>query len=86
MNISYPQCGVGNRVTIIQRHNRRILNLDELMEASRSAGYSNTQTVMFEEMKVVDQMRAAYCTDVLVGIQGKDGVTLLWFRIQYNHG
>ena len=71
MNISYPQCGAANRVTIIQRHHRRIINLEELIEASRSAGYNNTQTVTFEEMKVVDQMRAAYCTDVLVGIQGK---------------
>ena len=40
------------------------------MEASRSAGYSNTQSVTFGEMKLEDQMRAAYCTDVLVGIQG----------------
>ena len=70
MNISYTQCGAKNRVTIIQRHQRKILNLHELMEASRSAGYINTHTVTFEEMKLVDQMRAAYCTDVLVGIQG----------------
>ena len=75
MNISYTQCGAPNRVTFIQRHQRRIINLDELMEASRSAGYNNTQTVTFEKMKLMDQMRAAYCTDVLVGIQGE------WFLI-----
>ena len=79
MNISYPQCGTDNRVAIIQRHQRRIINLDEVMEASRSAGYNNTQTVTFEEMKLVDQMRAAYCTDVLVGIQGNDQLPALGY-------
>ena len=72
MNISYDQCGAPNRVTIIQRQHRKILNLDGLIEASRSAGYTNTQTVTFEDLKLVDQMREAFCTDVLVGIQGEN--------------
>ena len=73
MNISYSQCGPSPRVTIVQRHHRRILNLEELLDAARSAGFSNTGTVTFEDMKLVDQMRATFCTDVLVGIQGMVG-------------
>ena len=70
LEINYDLCGKPNRLTIVQRHQRRILNLEELMSSAKNAGIDNVQTVTFEELTLREQMKAAYCTDVLVGIQG----------------
>ncbi len=58
------------QITIIQRSQRRILNVDELQKAVVELGFSNTSIVDLAEMSVLQQYQLIRCTRVLIGING----------------
>jgi len=57
-------------VTIIQRTHRRIINIDELVNITRAAGFTQVQIVNFEQMCVREQAAFAAKSQVMVGVQG----------------
>ena len=34
-------------------------------------GYNNAHVVDFEKMTLAEQLRTAYCTDIMLGVQGQ---------------
>jgi len=58
-------------VTIIQRRStRRILNIDMVVDAVKSLGFSHVQVVSFEGMSVLKQIQIARCSSLLIGTHG----------------
>lgn len=68
MNISVHQ--EEGYVTIIQRNFRRIININELMQAINSLGFRNMRVVNLETMGVVEQAKIAASSRVMIGVQG----------------
>ncbi len=63
-------CDPLKTVTIIQRLNRQILNLEELLKAAKDMGFKNTQVFTFENMTFSEQYAIIRCTDILIGVRG----------------
>ena len=57
-------------ISLIQRHYRRILNIEELREGLYKAGFQNINILTFEDMMLKQQMQTVYCTDIMVGVYG----------------
>ena len=57
-------------VTLIQRANRKILNMEELRQAAVGLGFNNTEVVKMESLSSLEQLRRAACSRVIVGTQG----------------
>ena len=56
------------KITILQRRTRRILNIDDILQATKDFGYNNSAVYTFEDLSLIEQYRVIYCTDVLVGM------------------
>ena len=72
------QCPTGPTVTILQRKTRRILNAEQLQNASKALGLSRTFLYEFEDLPVREQFKIASCSDILIGVQGA-GMAWLYF-------
>ena len=69
MGIRKDMCKNGT-VTLVQRRFRRVLNMEDLQDATLRSNFSSVQIVMFEDMSLKNQIQTAYCTDILIGIHG----------------
>ena len=58
------------KVTILNRLTRRILNAEELRNATLALGLKNVEIHTFEGKSLIEQYRIIYCTDILIGVQG----------------
>ena len=47
-----------------------ILNIEEMLNATRSLGYKAVTVVDFARLDFVQQLRTVHCTDILIGVQG----------------
>jgi len=57
-------------IVSIERPNRRIINIADLEQSARAAGFKSVKTVLFENMSVKEQITLAANTRVIVGVQG----------------
>ena len=57
-------------IHVINRTQRKILNLDDIVARLRKLGFTNTRSLTYEEYTVEDQIRLMACTDLLIGVQG----------------
>jgi len=57
-------------IVFIERTNRRIINIADLEQSARAAGFKSVKIVKFENMSVKDQITLAANTRVMVGVQG----------------
>ena len=49
---------------------RKILNIKDLANALALHETVEVKVITFEEMSIQKQMQEAYCTDILIGVQG----------------
>ena len=59
-----------NFVTIVQRRHHRIVNVDEMVRAVKSIGFPKIRVVDLSLIGVVDQVRVAASTSLMIGVQG----------------
>ena len=58
-------------VSIEQRSEyRMILNIEEMLNATRSMGYKAVKVENFAKLDFVQQLPTVHCTDILIGVQG----------------
>ena len=58
-------------IVIIQRGwKRKILNIHEVLHNIKLLGSHNVTVVTFEQHSLREQMRIAYCSDILIGVHG----------------
>jgi len=81
-------------VTFIQRTNRLIGNIDELVLAAQSVGFRNVRIVTLEHLTAHEQTRIASSSRVMIGVQGAGlqwavfmpaGSTLIEIAWPYKH-
>ena len=68
----------GKTVVMIQRKSSRIiLNIDALINVTKSLGYTNVMVIYLENLSLQKQMQIIHCADVLLGIQGSG---MVWYK------
>ncbi len=55
-------------LTLLQRKNRVILNIDKLKTKAETLGFNNTIVTVFEDLPFLEQMQIIRCTRVLLGV------------------
>lgn len=68
--IKQTQCLNPQRVLIIQRNLRKILNVNDLLEAAKAEGYPESEVIILENLSVEEQLKLVACSPVMVGVQG----------------
>ncbi len=77
-NISLSSClerdPAQPQITIIERRERRkILNIQEVTGNLTQIGYTRVNSTAFEAHSLREQMLLAFCSDILIGVQGAGG-------------
>ena len=77
VNVSASQCSRKDSrkkssyiIHVINRTQRKILNLNDVVTQLKNAGFTSTQSLTFEEYTVAEQMQMMTCADLLIGVQG----------------
>ena len=70
LGISEKECKEEPMVTLLQRKNRVILNMDELRQTAIKVGFTNIIKTVFEDISTIEQMKIIRCTRVFVGVHG----------------
>ena len=68
VNITQSTCS--HSVILVQRRNRRILNMAEVLQTARYIGYTDARIVYMENYKVDEQLKLAACARIIVGVHG----------------
>ena len=76
MNITVQQCPKkysresSYDILIINRSERKILNLDDLLAQLKRSGFVKSRTILLEDYSVQEQTLLMTCADLLIGVQG----------------
>ena len=81
-NIKAEKCDQKKaKILIINRDtNRKILNIEQLIETLMSMTSQDVETVAMETLSIRKQIEKVYCSDVLIGVHGAG---LTWYVISF---
>ena len=71
-DITHDKC-LGSTVLILDRNNRRILNMEEMRIVAEEVGFKNVSIVKFEKRTFKEQLNLIRCTDIFIGRSPQEG-------------